>query len=135
MIKKYASLALICLLLVTANFSIISAQTDTDKNAESIAKIKKAVAERGTGEKNRVEVKMLDGTTLKGYVSNADDDSFTLVDSKTKQSTVIAYSDVAKVKKRSKGGNLGLGLAIGAGVGAVVLGGFLIARCRNEGGC
>lgn len=137
MIKKYLSFALIFLLLATANSSLISAQTQTDKDASSIAKIKATVVKRGTGENKRVEVKKQDGTKLKGYISQADEDSFTLIDSKTKQSTEIAYGDVAKVKNRlSKGDKIALG-AIGGAVAvvAIVLGSFIAIRCKNEGGC
>jgi small nuclear ribonucleoprotein (snRNP)-like protein len=135
MMKKYLSFALICLLLITADASLISAQTD--KDAALAAKIKTTVAERGTGEKKRVEVKKKDGTKLKGYISQADEDSFTLIDSTTKQSTEIDYGDVAKVKNRSsKGDKIALGIIIGAAaVAGIILGSLLITRCRNEGGC
>jgi hypothetical protein len=134
MIKKYLSFALICLLLVTADFSFVSAQTKTDSSAD---KIKTKVMERGTGEKKRVEVKMSDGTKLKGYISQAGEDSFTLTDSKTKQTTVIAYRDVKKVKNSwSKGDKITLAIVGGAAaVGAIILGSFIFTRCRNEGGC
>ncbi len=135
MIKKYLSFAVICLLLITANASLVSAQTD--KDAALAAKIKANVAERGTGENKRVEVKKKDGTKLKGYISQADEDSFTLIDSTTKQSVEIAYGDVTKVENRkSKGDKIALGIIIGAAaVGGIILGSFLIIRCRNEGGC
>ncbi len=135
MIKKYLSFALICLFLITANSSLIFAQTD--KDSALAAKIKTTVAERGTGENKRVEVKKKDGTKLKGYVSQADEDSFTLIDSTTKQSVEIAYGDVAKVENRkSKGDKIALGIIIGAAaVGGIILSSFLIRRCRNEGGC
>jgi len=137
MFKKYLTFALICLLLVTANASLISAQTQTDKDAPSIAAIKETVAKRGTGENKRVEVKKRDGTKLKGYISQADEDSFTLIDSKTKQSAEIAYGDVTKVKNRSSKGDKIALIAIGsaAAVVAVVLLSFLAIRCKNEGGC
>ncbi len=137
MIKKYLSFALIFLLLATANSSLISAQTQTDKDASSIAKIKATVVKRGTGENKRVEVKMLNGTKLKGYVSQASEDSFTLVDAKTKQPSTIAYGDVAKVSNRlSKGDVIILGIVAGAAVvAAVVVGAIIGIRCKNEGGC
>lgn len=137
MIKKCLCFAFICLLLVTANSSVISAQTKTDNTASSIAKIKTAVLKRGTGENKRVEVRTLDGTKLKGYISQADEDLFTLTDSKTKQTSVIAYSDVAKVKNRlSRGDKIALGIIGGAvAVVAIVLGSFIAIRCKNEGGC
>ena len=137
MIKKYLSVAFVCLSLVTANFSLISSQTRTDKDAASIAKIKAYIAKRGTGENKRVEVKMLDGTKLKGYVSQSDENSFTLIDSKTNQSVQIAYGDVAQLKKAGPNGDrIALWIIGGAaGVAAVVLGSLLLRRCRNEGGC
>jgi small nuclear ribonucleoprotein (snRNP)-like protein len=120
-----------------ANSSVISAQTKTDNTASSIAEIKANVVKRGTGENKRVQVKMLDGTKLKGYISQADEDSFTLVDSKTKQSTTIAYGNVAKVKNRlTKGDKIALGIIGGAAATVViVLGSFIAIRCKNEGGC
>ncbi len=98
MIKKYLSIALICLLLVTANSALIPAQTQNDKTASSIAKVKAALLKRGTGENKRIKVEMLNGTELKGYINQAGEDSFEFTDSKTKQSSSIYYKDVAKVK-------------------------------------
>lgn len=137
MLKKWLSLALICLLLLTSGSSVISAQTKTENNASSAAKIKASVAERGTGENKRVEVKMLDGTKRIGYISQAGEDSFILMDSKTKQANSIAYGNVAQIKNRaSKGDKITLGILVGVGaVVAIVLGSFLIIRCKNEGGC
>jgi hypothetical protein len=137
MIKKSLSFAIICLLLVTANFSVISAQTKTGNDDSSVAKVKADVAKRGTGEKNRVEVKMLDGKKWKGYISQAGEDSFTLIDSNTGQSVSINYADVAKVKKAGpKGDTVALWIIGGAAaVGAIILGTALITRCKNEGGC
>lgn len=136
MIKKCLCFAFICLLLVTANFSVISAQTKTDNTASSIDKIKTNVRKRGMGENKRVEVRMVDGTKMKGYISQAGEDSFTLTESKTNLTSVIAYRDVAKVKNTLSGDTIAL-VIIGsaAAVAAVVLGSFLIKRCRNEGGC
>ena len=135
MLKKYLSFALICFILITANASLISAQTD--KDAALAAKIKTTVAERGTGEKKRVEVKKKDGTKLKGYINQADEDSFTLIDSKTKQSNEIAYGDVAKVKNRSSKGDKIALIAVGSAavVAAVVVISYFVLICRNEGNC
>jgi len=136
MIKKYLSFALCCLLLVAANSSFVSAQTNTGNNASSIAKIKADVAKRGIYERQLVVVKKLDGTKQKGYISQKGDDSFTLTDSKTKQTTIIAYSDVAQVKKPLSGDTIALTIIGGAAaVAAIVFGSLLLKRCRNEGGC
>ncbi len=135
MIKKCLNFSLICFLLVTASPLFISAQTRTDNTDSTIAKVKTAVQKRGTGENKRVEVKMLNGTKLKGYISQANEDSFTLVDAKTKQPSSIAYRDVTKVSNRlTKGDKITVGIVAGAGIAAaVVLSYFLKKLCDNEG--
>ncbi len=134
MIKKWLSFTLTCLLLVTANFSLISAQTQTDKTASSIAKVKTAVLKRQTGDNKRVKVIMLNGSELKGYISQAGEDSFELTDSKTKQSNSIFYRDVKKVRGNglSKTAIISLG-AVGAAAAVVLY--VVLAPICNEGGC
>ena len=137
MIKKYISFVLIWLLLVTSNSAVILAQTSSEKDGSSAAKIKEAIRNISTGKNKRVSVKKKDGTKLKGTVGQTDNDSFTMTDSNTNQSVEILYSDVAKVSGRSsKGNKIALGVLIGAAaVGGIILGSLLLTRCRNEGGC
>lgn len=137
MIKKCCSFALCCLLIATANAAFLSAQTPAGPTDAKAAEIKTAVQKRGTGEKKRVTVRLLDGTKLKGYISRADDDSFTLVEAKTKADRAIAYRDVAKISNRSTSGDkIALWVVTGAvATVAVVLLGILKIRCDNEGGC
>ncbi len=121
MLKKFLSLTLIGLMLYAANLQIISAQTNSDNSVE---KIKADVFRRGTGEKSKVVVKLKDGTKLKGYISQAGEDSFDLTDFKTKQTSAVTYRDVAQVKKQglSKGAKIAIGVGIGAAVAVVVIG-------------
>jgi hypothetical protein len=133
MIKKCLSLALCCLLLAAADSSLVLAQTNTGNNASSIAKIKADVAKRDIYERRLVVVKKLDGTKLKGYITQKGDDSFTLTDSKTNQSTIIAYSDVARVKRSGSTTSI-IAIGVLAGVAAIVLTIVLIPYC-NEQGC
>ena len=134
MITKWLSFTLTCLLLVTANFTLISAQTQTDKTASSIAKVKTAVLKRQTGDNKRVKVIMLNSSELKGYISQAGEDSFELTDSKTKQSNSIFYRDVKKVRGNglSKTAIISLG-AVGAAAAVVLY--VVLAPICNEGGC
>lgn len=134
MIKKYLSFTLICLLLATANVSLVSAQTKTDSAND---KIKAKIIKRGTGENKRVEVETKDGKKLKGYVSDTSEESFTVTDPETRQATVVAYPDVAKVKNTSsKSGKIALIVAgSAAAAAAIVLIIFVSKRCQNEGGC
>jgi len=119
MIKKCLSVAFIGLLLFSTNLQSISAQTNTGNNTVTTDKIKANVVKRGTGEKARVNVKMLNGTKMKGFISQAGEDSFSLTDPKTKQTSTLAYSDVAQVK--GTGLSTGAKIAIGVGIGAVVV--------------
>ncbi len=117
MIKQYLSIVLIGLLAFSANTSLIFGQNKT-ADAE---KIKADVMKRGTNEKKSVRVKMLNGTKLKGYISQIGEDSFTLTDSKTKQPTVIAYRDAAKVEGRGLAGGAKIGIIVAAAAGATLL--------------
>ncbi len=134
MIKKWLSFTLTTLLLVTANFSLISAQTQADKTASSIAKVKAAVLKRRTGDNKRIKVIMLNGSELKGYIRQAGEDSFELTDSKTKQITSIFYRDVKKVRGNGLSKTAIISLAAVGAAAAVVLYVVLAPIC-NEGGC
>ena len=129
MFKRCLSVILAGLLLFGVNTSFIFAQTKADDNkAANVEKVKASVAKRGTSEKNQIRVKMLNGTKLKGYISQISDDSFTLTDSKTKQPTVIAYSNAARVEGRGMSGGVRIGIiAFAAVIGAAIIL-FFIAR-------
>jgi hypothetical protein len=121
MIKKCLSAAFIGLLLFSANLQSISAQTNTGSNAAAVAKLKANVTKRGTGEKARVNVKLLNGTKMKGFISQAGEDSFTLTDPKTKQTSILAYSDVAQVKGTGLSTTSKILIGVGVGVAASVV--------------
>jgi hypothetical protein len=61
---------------MTASSSLISGQIRTDDNPTAAAKIKANVLKRGMGENQRIKVKMLNGTKMNGYISQAGEDSF-----------------------------------------------------------
>lgn len=61
-----------------------------------------AVAKLGVGEKARVEVRLLDKTKVKGYVSEASADSFAVMDARTGALRTFSYADVAEVRKRPR---------------------------------
>jgi len=117
-IKKCVLLVFIGLLMFATNAETISAQTKSDNSASTVEKIKTNVLRRGIGEKKRVRIKMLDGTKMKGYISQTGEDSFNLTDSKTKQTTTVAYRDVAQVK--GQGLSNGAKIVIGVGIAAAV---------------
>lgn len=122
MLRKYLSFILVGLLVLGSNSTVMFAQTkkgnDKVPNPE---KVKAEVVKRGVNEKKRVRVKMLNGTKLKGYISQIGEDSFTLTVSKPNQTTVIAYKDVTKVEGGGLSGGARVGVIVGAAVGGTVL--------------
>ena len=132
MLKRLFSIGLVVLLFHAGN-SLLIHDAQANQNDAASDKVKADVAKRGTGPKAKVNVKLKDQTKLKGYISNASGDSFTLSDSKTGQTRTLAYSDVAEVKKQG-GMSLAakIGIGVGIGVGALAL--FVIIGCATSDG-
>jgi sRNA-binding regulator protein Hfq len=118
MLQRYLSIILAVLIAYSAHTSLIFAQMQTGGNT---AKVKAEVARLGANEKKRVRVKMLNGTKIKGSISQIADDSFTLTNSKTKQPTVIVYSDAKNVESGGLAGGARVGIIVGAAVGATLI--------------
>lgn len=111
---KFALAAIAALVLLTNASHVVLSQTGTDRKADEI---KSSVQERLRKRKAEVKVEKLDGTKLKGKITEAGDTSFTLEVAKSNQPTVIAYSDTKSVK----GGGWPLGAKIALGVGAAAV--------------
>ncbi|HEY1403122.1 MAG TPA: hypothetical protein VGB05_03220, partial [Pyrinomonadaceae bacterium] len=82
----------------------------------------------GVGERARVEVKLRDDTKLKGYISAAGADTFTVTDARTGASTVVAYNDVLGVKKVGNGLSTMTKVIIGGAAAAGVIIGWQIVK-------
>lgn len=119
MFKKLFSLLLVALLVNLAGMRLAYADSKEEKQARFAEKVKANVLKLGTGEASRVKVKLRDQTKLEGYISAADDEGFTVTNSKTGMATAVAYPQVKSVK----GNNLSTGakIAIGAGIAAAVI--------------
>lgn len=123
MLKKLTALALAGLLLQMAYARPAAAKTRPEQDARLAEKVKAGVAKLGTGPDARIEVRLQDGTKLKGYVSEARDDGFAVTDPKTGTATQIAYPQV----KVAKGNNLSktaTGIIV---VGAIIAVGVIVA--------
>ena len=122
MLKKLLALSLVAFLLNMAGMTSVYASSKEEKQARFAEKVKLNVLKLGTGESARVKVKLRDKTKLEGYITSADDEGFTVNDSKTGTATRVVYPQVKSVK----GNNLSTGVkvAIGAGAAAVII--FLI---------
>jgi sRNA-binding regulator protein Hfq len=116
MLKKLLSLALAVLLLHAVNAMPVLAFAQAGQEERRVEKVKADVA-RKVGKKSRVTVKLQNGSKLKGRITQAGADSFTLTDTKTGQTSTLAYSDVTKV--RGPGISLGAKIAIVVGIAVV----------------
>lgn len=119
MFKKLVSLFLVALLVNVAGMASAYAATKEEKEARFAEKVKTNVQKIGTGEAARVKIKLRDKTKVAGYISAADDEGFTVTDSKTGTVTTIAYAQVKSVQ----GHNLSTGakIAIGVGIAAAII--------------
>lgn len=118
MLLKITSLALIVSMFGTASFAL--AQNGQTKQEKQTQKVKEKIKKLGLGERVRVGVKLHNETTYKGYVSQANESDFIVVDGSGDPHT-INYSEVKSVggKNLSTGAKIAIG--IGIGVGATVL--------------
>lgn len=117
MLKKYLSLALVVILFQLFNTGPITAAAAAKKELTP-EQVRKSIEKLGTGEKARAIVKLRDGTVHKGFVYDAGDSSFTLLEEKTAQKITVAYADVVSLK----GKNMSTGAKIAIGVGLAAAG-------------
>ena len=90
-----------------------------------VVKIKTDVARRLRDEKTKVTVRLRNGSELKGRITKAAENMFTIKENNTGTQRHISYTDVTKVNGRglSKGAKFGILTAIVAG--AVVIGALI----------
>jgi small nuclear ribonucleoprotein (snRNP)-like protein len=120
MFRKTFAMMLSGIILVTA-FGLQHAGAQVTNDQQATEKIKTKVQKIGVGSNARVEVKLRDNTQLRGYINNADQDSFTVFDSKTGSSRTVAYADTSSVKKAGSGISAKTWIILGAAVvGAAV---------------
>ena len=126
MFKKALTAALAALLINLAAAGNARAAVAQDA-AAAAAKVKESVARLGTGPSALAEVKLKNRTKLKGYVSEASDEHFTVVGSDGSV-TRVAYAEVESVKAvkpksgRKKFDEHGL-------IGLSLVGGIILMTC------
>ncbi len=109
MTRLFLTLSLGVLLALAPLGPAAHAQQQSSDTKE-IAKVKSEVARRTSDNKERVKVKLRNGSELKGRITQSSENGFTLTDEKTGSKTDIGYSDVAKLDGRgmSRGKKFGL---------------------------
>lgn len=125
MFKKTIALALTA--VVTCLSSIAQARSETGGQAQGqpdkAAFVKAQVRKIGIGESFVVRVKLKDGTDLRGYLSQIENDSFTITDKATNKATSVSYGDVRSLK--GKGLPTAAKVLIAVGIGVAVTAGVL----------
>lgn len=125
-------------ILLSTAFGFQSVRAQTGKDAQLAEKARAGVQKLGLGRDARVEVKLRDNTKLKGSISAAGEDSFTITDSKTGASQTVAYADVAQVKRPGGGLSTRTWVIIGAAAVAAVIVGVTVIKpvlCDGGAGC
>ena len=125
MTKRCLSLILVGFLLSLVAGGQALARVPGKDQTPPVEKTKAKIAKLGVGEKARAEIKLRDGKTIKGYVSNAGTDDFRFTDRKTGQATTIAYGDVVEVKKPGLSKLTKIVIVAGIGIVVVALIGYI----------
>ncbi len=114
MTPKFFVAALVGLTIFLSGSHITLAQSTDNGKIEAI---RSNVQKRLRNGKTGVKAEKFDGTKIKGKITEANDSSFTIVESKTNNSIVIAYGDTKKVK--GSGWPTSAKIAIGVAAAAV----------------
>ena len=120
MFRRTFAIMLSGLLLLTA-FGFQGAGAQSLGNQQATEKIRSKVLKMGVGVNARVEAKLRDNTRVKGYISDSNQDSFTVVESNSGSNKTISYADTSSVKKAGNGISGKTWIILGAAVvGAAV---------------
>ncbi|HRH40018.1 MAG TPA: hypothetical protein PKY82_00115 [Pyrinomonadaceae bacterium] len=128
MFKKYLTLILTVLLINLSLNASIFAETKAEKEAKFAQKVKTQITKLGSGTEAKVEVKLKDGTKLKGYISNIGEESFSVTNDKTGAVSEVPYPNAKQVK----GNNLNTGVKIAITVGVIIAIGFILLATGHD---
>ena len=108
------------LILLTA-FGFQGARAQTLGDSQATEKLRSKVQKMGVGVNARVEVKLKDNSQFRGYISDASQDSFTVVERTSGSNKTVSYADASSVKKAGSGVSTKTWIILGAAVvGAAV---------------
>ena len=135
MFRKYIAIQVTAVLMAATVCFPALTRAQTAPEFQETSKIRAAVQKLGIGRDARVEVKLRDKTKLKGYISAAEQDSFTLTDSKTGSTQAVSYAEVDQVKKHHGGLSTRSWIIIGAvATAAIIIGATVIKPVVCDGG-
>jgi len=116
-----SKIIVVVLTILVVNLGVFGS-IGTNERTNDLAKIKREVAKIGTGPDAKIDVKLKDGTKLKGYVSEIGNEHFIITDLKTGKETSVPYPQV-KTAKAHRGWIL-----FAAGAAAVIIIGIVVAK-------
>ncbi len=119
MFKKYLTLIVTILLINLSLSATAFAETKEEKEAKFAEKVKINITKLGTGKEAKVQVKLQDGTKLKGFISKISENSFAVSNETTGLETEVPYPNANQVK--GKNFSTGDKIWIAVGITAVVL--------------
>lgn len=114
--KKITAISLIVFLQIVS-VNIAFAETKEEKQ---VAKVRSNIQKLGTGPEAKVEVKLKDGSKVKGYVLNSETEQFVVMNAKTGTPPPIPYPQV----RQAQGSNWKTGVIVTVTI--VVLGALLL---------
>jgi len=117
MLKQVVCLLVVMFVVDVSGVSAVYASSREEKETRFTEQVKEGIHKLGTGAEARIEVKLRDKTKLKGYVGEAGEDSFVIVDENTRATSTVSYSQVKQVK----GNNISTAAKIAIGVGVILL--------------
>ncbi len=110
MLKKLMSVALVT--AIFASSMLVSAAVPSNDDEKQAEKTRVEIRKLGTGPDAQVELELRDKTKVKGYVSEANENDFVVVDPNTKTSTTVAYPQVRKAKGNNLSGGVKIALTL-----------------------
>lgn len=96
--KKIVSVLLVVSLAGIAGGNRVLAAGNESKDTAFAQKVRAGVAKLGTGTEARVEVTLRDKTKLKGWIREANDDGFVVMDAENGAPRSVAYPAVAQFR-------------------------------------
>ncbi len=115
MLRKFLALTLAVILVHTYAVAPLQANGQIGSKPSHVEEIRSRVAVAGTSSEKTVEVRLKDGTKLKGHITSIQEDSFDLSVVPSGEKKSILYSDVSKLGSSwsSKKVVLALGIVVG----------------------
>jgi len=118
-------LLMVTLVLSSGPKTALAQQQLTDPG---VVRIKTDIARRLRDAKTNVTVMLRNGSELKGRITQAAENMFTLKDKNTGTQRDVSYADVTKVKGRGLSKGAKFGILTGIIAGAVIIGALISLR-------